>query len=776
MKKQKTKKLLNSVGHSVARSDAIDKVRGTAKYIDDYKFDGMLYAVTLRASVPHGKIKSINFDQAKKIEGVVGVYTYKDIPGVNNVPIIFNDYPFLAEDTVLFYGQPLALVAAKNLDTARLAVKKIDVKYEELPALLDIHQSMCPDAPKIYGNDNIIKKLNIVRGDVDKAFKDADVIVEGTFTTNYQVHAYLEPQGMLSVPEADGGVVVYGSMQCPFYVHDAIVAELGIPHNKVRIVQMTTGGGFGGKEDVPSVVAGHAALIAHITRKPVKIIYTREEDFHSMSKRHPSHVEIKYAAKKDGKIVAAKVRYLLDGGAFSTLSPVVLWRGAVHAAGPYEIPNVNIEALAVATNKVPCGAFRGFGQPQSTFANESLIDELAEKLSVSPLDLRRKNMLKVGSKTATGYKISGSCGFKEVVDKVVGKSGWNKIFTLPKNKTQDVRTGIGIAAAFYGVGLGAGGKHYDRSGAYVQVQKDGTVLVAIGNTELGQGVLTVVSQIAAEVLGLPFDRVKVMKPDTTRVPDSGPTVASRSTLMSGNAVLDASKKIRVNIDKMVLKMLCSPKGSIPTKSGKVLSDGKKYFIENTPAKKISYIEVVKKCYEERVNLTANGWYAGEEVSFSEDAGQGKAYYAYTYSATVAVVDVNIKTGEVTVKKLVSGHDIGKAINPQLCEGQIEGGVIQSMGYALTENLVLNKGIILNPNFAGYLLPTPSDIPEIIPVIVEEPYTDGPYGAKGLGESPMITPATAIANAIYNATGIRAHHIPVTPEQILKLLKKSLIGL
>jgi len=767
MKKNITKEKLHSVGNSVIRNDVFEKVTGAAKYIDDYKFGDMLYGATVRSTVPHGNIKSFDSALAEKIDGVVAVYTHKDIPGKNEVPFVFNDYPLLAADRVLFHGQPVAIVVAKTPEIAKFAAKKVEVTHQELPAISDVHQSLKKDAVKIFGSDNIIRRYDVIRGDAEKAFKNADVVVEGTYITNYQVHAYLEPQGMIADPQPEGGVVIYGSMQCPFYIHDAIAHILGVPQNKVRIVQTTTGGGFGGKEDVPSIVAGHAALAAYLSKKPVKIIYSREEDFQSMSKRHPAYIEIKYGAKRNGEIIACQVKYILDGGAYSTLSPVVLWRGAVHAAGPYNIPNVKIEAICAATNKVPAGAFRGFGQPQATFANESLIDELSVKLNTSPLELRRLNMMRIGSRTATGQKIIRSCGLEKVVKQVVKKSDWNKIYLPPEKRAGIVKTGIGIAASFYGVGLGAGGKYLDRAGSYVQVQKDGTVLIAIGNTELGQGVFTVISQIAAETLGAPYKFVRVMKPDTTRVPDSGPTVASRSTLMSGNAVKNAAGIIRLRIDKMVLKML-------NVKSGVVKSDGKNYFLASDPKKKkkIRYQDVVKKCYGKRINLTSNGWYAGEDVTFSQENGQGKAYYAYSYSATAAIVEVNTYTGAVIVKKLVSGHDIGKAINPQLCEGQIEGGVIQSLGYALSEDLIIKHGIMVNPSFAGYLIPTSSDIPEIVPLIVEEPYHDGPYGAKGLGEPPMITPATAITNAIYNATGWRTNKLPATPEVLLGIKRKQ----
>ena len=755
-----------AVGQSLARNDAREKVLGRMLYTDDYEFGNMLYGATVRATIPHGLITRIDIEPARKIAGVFGVYTFRDIPGTNILPLVIGDYPFLAEEKVLFAGQPIALVVAESREVAGLAAKKVKVEYQNLPAVLDVFQSLKENSPKIYGQDNIFKRYRIVKGNIEKAFRQAEIVVEGKYQTNYQVHSYLETQAMLAVPAADGGMTVYGSMQCPFYVHDAVAAILGIPYNKVRIVQTTTGGGFGGKEDVPSIVAAHASLLAYLTRRPVKIAYSREEDFISMSKRHPGYVEIKYAAKKNGKIIGAQVKYILDGGAFATLSPIVLWRGTVHAAGPYSIENVLIESMAVATNKVPGGAFRGFGQPQVCFANESLIDELAQKLEMSPKKLREINILKIGDRTATNQKITYSCGLEKVFAKVCRQADYEKIYRAEKiiDKEGIYRRGIGLSVSFYGVGLGAGGRYLDRAGAYLQIQKDATTIVAMGNTEMGQGALTVLAQIAAETLGVPYESVKILPADTTRVPDSGPTVASRTTLMSGNAIIDAARQIRQNIDYIVRQML-GAKNNQP-----VLSDGKNYFVKGVSRKKIPYQEVIKKCYAERLNLSANGWYAAEETSFT-DEGQGIAYPVYTYSAVAAIVKVNTLTGEVVVEKIVSGHDIGRAINPQQAEGQIQGGVLQGLGYALLENLVLKDGKIVNPNFAGYLIPTTDDVPEIVPVIVEEKCPFGPYGAKGLGEPPLIGVAPAIVNAIYNATGWRIRELPALPEKLLEIKEK-----
>ncbi len=562
-------------------------------------------------------------------------------------------------------------------------------------------------------------------------------------------------------------------MQCPFYVLNAVADILNFPHNKVRIVQSTTGGAFGGKEDVPSIVAGHTALLAYLTGKPVKLIYEREEDFISMSKRHPGFAEITYGATKDGRILAAKVKYILDGGAFSTLSPIVLWRGTMHAAGPYDIENVDVETYAVATNRVPCGAYRGFGQPQINFANESLIDELAAKLGMDPLELRRKNALTPESTTITNQKVGPSCGLIETMEKATKAIDWqekrNKKFPTEKPDKKYLRRGVGMASTIYGVCLGAAGKHMAKAGAYVQINQDGSVIVAVGNTDMGQGARTVLAQIAAEGLGAPYELVDLVEPDTSRVPDSGPTVASRTTVMSGNAILNACRRIRRERIEPVVKEMA---GIDPASSAEEVTTSDGYYHIN--GKKFSYKEVITKCWQKRINLSSEGWWTEEGTSFNPEDGQGDAYIVYSFSTTAVEVEVNTLTGEVKVIKIAGAHDIGSAVNPQLAEGQIQGGALQGMGYGIMENLVVKDGIMLNPNFSGYTIPTSLDVPdeEIIPIIVEKKFSDGPYGAKGLGEPPLISVAPAIANAIYHATGVRIRHLPILPEKILAALKES----
>ncbi|MDI6757116.1 MAG: xanthine dehydrogenase family protein molybdopterin-binding subunit [Endomicrobiia bacterium] len=772
---------MDSIGKSFIRKDARDKVTGRAKYVDDYTRADMLFGATARSSETHAKILSVDIRAALKIPGVRGVYTHKDIPGKNIVPLVLPDYPFLAEDTVKFRGQAIALVAADTLDAARKASKLVKIKYRPIPAVYDPLESIKKNAPKIYGDDNIFRKFVVTKGDAEAAFEKCDAVVEGVYTTNYQVHAYLETQGMMAAP-TDTGMVVHGSMQCPFYVLNAVSDILGYTQNRVRIIQTTTGGGFGGKEDVPSIVAGHTAMLAYITKRPVKIIYDREEDFVSMSKRHPGYAEIKYGASRDGKILAAKVRYILDGGAFSTLSPIVLWRGTIHAAGPYDIADVKVETYAVATNKVPCGAFRGFGQPQINFANESLIDELAEKLAMDPLKLRLKNALKPESLTITNQKVGPSCGLAETIEKAAAEIKWGekRNSSAKKNNSYSkkyIRRGVGMASTIYGVCLGAGGRFLAKAGAHVQIQQDGSVTVAVGNTDMGQGARTVLSQIAAEGLGAPYALVDVIEPDTSRVPDSGPTVASRTTVMSGNAILDACKAIRSRIDPIVREMAGAEARAAVTADGGfyVVGGGA---VDRDPrrgatGKKIPYAEAVKKCHAERVNLTYDGWWTEKGTTFDPMTGLGDAYIVYTFSTTAVEIEVDTLTGEVEILKIVGAHDIGRAVNPMLAQGQIQGGALQGAGYATMENLIVKNGVMLNPNFSGYTIPTSVDAPpEIIPVIVEKEFPDGPYGAKGLGEPPLISVAPAVANAIYDAVGIRIKSLPAIPEKILEAIKNS----
>jgi CO/xanthine dehydrogenase Mo-binding subunit len=726
------------VGERVRRPDAPDKVKGSALYIEDLSFSGSLWGAVLRSPHPHARIARLDVARARTIPGVRAVLTAKDIPGRNLIPMIQSDWPVLAAEFVRHIGEGVALVAAESRGQVAEALRAIAVEYEPLSALLDMEEAL--------GAGEVMAHWKVRRGQAELAMTRPDlVVVEGTYRTPYQEHAYIEPNGMIGVPDGRGGVVVYGSLQCPFYVQKAVASALGCDLAQARVVQTVTGGGFGGKEDAPSAPGAQVALLARATGRPVRLILSREEDMAVMSKRHPGRVRMRTAATRDGELVAAEVDYLLDGGAYATLSPVVLFRGTVHACGPYRIPNVRVDSRVVRTHKVPCGAFRGFGEPQVVFACESQMDRLAERLGMDPLMLRLKNALGEGDGTITGHRLTGSVGFSDVLDRVAASSDWSRKRAEYARDAGPVRRGIGLAACYYGVGLGALGKHLNPAGASIVVSGDGSVTVAVGTTEIGQGMITVLSQIAAEALGCPVELVHVVEPDTSRVPDSGPTVASRTTVMSGNAIRDAAAKIRSAMEPVIAD------------SG------------------LSWREAVALCVQRQVGLAAHGWAVPPATTFDLETGQGEAYICYTFSANVVEVAVDTETGETRVLAVHSGHDMGRVINPTTGEGQVEGGVVQGLGYALVEEHVLKDGRILNDQFSTYIIPTPLDVPEIRSILVEHPYAWGPYGAKGLGETPIIAVAPAVTAAIHHAAGVRLDEIPATPERVWAALQGKEAG-
>jgi len=721
------------VGHSVPRPDAPDKVKGTAKYVDDLNLAGMLHARVVRSPHPRARILRIDASAAEKIPGVHAVLTAKDIPGANLIPMIAQDWPVLAEGETRHVGEGIVLLAAESREAADEAAALVRVVYEPLPPVLDMEEA--------FSRGDIIAEWKINRGNVDEAFAAPDArSFEAIYQTPYQEHAYLETNGMLAVPDGLGGIVVYGSLQCPFYVQKSVASVLGIGQNLVRIVQVATGGGFGGKEDAPSAPGAMCALLAWKTGRPVKYVMSREEDMICMSKRHPGKIRYKLAVGPEGDIRAVEIDYFLNGGAYATLSPVVLWRGLVHAAGCYKVPNARVRAWALRTNTLPCGAFRGFGEPQVAFACEAHVDFVADQIGMDPITFRLRNMLSYGDETITGHRLESSMGLREVFEKVVEASEWHEKRRAFSADRGVIRRGIGIACTYYGVGLGALGRHLNPAGANVVMAPDGSVTISVGTTEIGQGMNTVLAQIAAEELGCGLDLVRVVEPDTSRVPDSGPTVASRTTLMSGNAVRDGCRTIRERM-RATLE-----------------ADGLDWAL-------MSWREKAREALQRGVQLSAQGWSSPPRTTFDVETGQGEPYVTYSWSVNTVEIEVDTETMEVRPVRVVSGHDIGKAINPQCGEGQIEGGVVQGLGYALVEEHATRDGHILNNQFSTYIIPTPMDAPEIVPIIVEYEFPWGPYGAKGLGETPLIGVAPAVVNAIAHALGMRVREIPATPERL-----------
>ncbi|MDI6782962.1 MAG: xanthine dehydrogenase family protein molybdopterin-binding subunit [bacterium] len=756
------------VGKPVQRVDAKDKVTGTAQYIADLNFSNQLYGKMVLAGVPHAIIKRIDTTKTRKESGVVAILTAESIPGKNQVGAVIHDQPLLAEKKVRYTGDCVAIIAAESKEIAEQASHLIKLEYEELPGVFSPLDSLKSNAPQIHAKGNLLTHYKIRKGDIEKGFAESDVIVEQTLETGHQEHLYLETLGAIAVPQPNGEMTIYGSLQCPFYVQKAVAMALGIGLNYVRVIQTVTGGAFGGKEDVPSEICARAAVLAYATKRPVKLILDREEDIIATSKRHPAILHYKLGAKKNGKLTATEIEIYSDVGAYATLSTIVLYRMTIHAPGPYIIPNVKVDTYGVYTNHPPCGALRGFGTPQANFGSELTMDLLAAKLGIDPLELRLRNALEVGTRTATNQLLKESVGLKETLLKAKRASQWvNKVGAKHASPAKSrKRYGIGCSAMYYGVSLGAKGWSMDAAGAHLQLLADGTVSVAIGNTEMGQGAETVLAQITAESLGVALDKVRILPVDTSFVPDSGPTVASRATVFSGNAIVNAAEQLQKNLLPIAAKLLETKK---PNEI--IFQDGFIYLNRN-PKKKIPFLTLAQEAFKRNACMFAAGWYHAPEVVWNQETGLGEAYYVYSYGTQIVEVAVDMVTGKVTVLNVTAVHDVGKAINPKQIEQQVEGGVVQGIGYALYEKFIIEQGKILTDTCATYTIPTALDAPpEIKTIIVESASKDGPFGAKGVGEPPIIPTAAAIANAVSNAIGKRITKIPITPEDIVIKFEK-----
>ena len=760
------KENIKSVGRSVKRIDAEEKARGTSLYVDDIKFPGMLYAGVFRSPIASGTIIKLDITKAKKVKGIVTILTYKDIPGKNLVPVVFNDQPLLVEKEIRYVGEPICLIAGESKEIIKKAISLIELTVKERKPVLSIKESLkSKKAVNPEYKDNILQYYPIERGKVDKIFKKAHLIIENEYETNYQEHAYLETQGMVALEEMNGIMTLYGSMQCPFYVQEGVATVLGTDYSKVSVKLMTTGGAFGGKEDVPSIIGEIAALLSKKTKRPIKFTLSREEDIETMSKRHPSYTKYRSAFDKDGKLVGVDIDYYLDGGAYSTLSPIVLWRGVIHAIGPYDCGNVRINGYAMATNKVPSGAYRGFGTPQIIFAAETQMDIAAEKLGLDPVKIREKNCFKKGSITSTRQVLKESIGILDTIKK--GKKSFNyserKKNTEKFNKKhKNLKRGVGVASLFYGVGLGARGGPLQKGSALVSLFKDGSVQFSVGTTEMGQGMYTVLSQITAESFGISFEKVHATRISTEKVSDSGPTVASRATFISGNAIKVAVKRLKKNLTEFMFKeKIINSMKNIEFKNNNVYKNGKKL---------MSFTELAMKAWLGRVKMIEASWYLPPETTYDIKDGQGDAYVTYSYVTNFVEVEIDLRTYRTQVIDLFSSEEFGNVINPQLAEGQIEGGNVQGIGYALFENTVLSKGKILTNSFSTYTIPTILDVGELHPVIVEKKFKEGPFGAKGMGEMPLMGIAPTIGNAIYNAIGTRLYKVPFTPVEVYEEIK------
>ncbi len=733
------------IGRPLPRKEGREKITGAARYVDDLTFPGMIHGVTVRSPAARGRIKKITFGDGIPWNEFT-IVTAKDIPGKNHVELILHDQPYLADGVVNHREEPVLLLAHPDrylLEDARCAVK---IEIEPLPAVFSIEDSLAKKAV-IWGEDNILKKYLMEKGDVEAAFRRTDVvIVEGEYRTGAQEQLYIEPNGMIAQCVQGESVAVWGSMQCPYYVHKALMPLFGLPKEKVRIIQAETGGGFGGKEEYPSMIAGHAALLAWKAGVPVKLIYDRAEDMVATTKRHPSRTRIRTAVTPDGKLIGQDIDFVLDGGAYATLSAVVLSRGTIHAAGPYLCPNVRVNARAVATNAPPHGAFRGFGAPQSTFAMERHLNKVARVVGLSPEELRQRNFLRQGDLTATGQKIEEALDMPGLVARAFEKSNYEekvRAFT-EHNATSRIKKGIGFATFMHGAGFTGSGEEYLASVAAIEATAEGRVRVLVANTEIGQGTNTIFSQIAADALGIAFHQVEIAQPDTGNVPNSGPTVASRTTMVVGKLVEKAALSLKETLQKSGLLK-----------------------VEYSAA---DFRTACAKYIEQKGSLKCSVQYQPPPgIKWDDQKYQGDAYGTYAWAVYVAEVSVDTVTAEVRVNDFVAVQEVGRVIHPVLAAGQIEGGVAQGIGYALCENVVWNEGRMMNGQMTNYIMPTAADVPRIRVFFEERPYAFGPGGAKGIGELPLDGAAPAVANAIEAALGVPVDAIPCTPEALMDLI-------
>jgi selenium-dependent xanthine dehydrogenase len=744
---------LKVVGHRMPRPDARAKVTGEAIYAADLYFDDMLYAKVLRSEYPHARLLSVDASRARALEGVVAVLTADDVPGAKNHGLAREDWPVLAYDKVRYVGDAVAIVAAESQEIAEQAANLIGVRYEPLPVVSSADAARTAGAPLIHEAGNVLEHIELSRGDVEGGFAEADVVVEEEYRTPRGDHAFLEPEAAVGLIDQDGRVVVYVGSQIPFSDRSQIAASLDIPVDQVRVIQTEVGGAFGGKEDIAGQI--HVALLAKATGRPVKLVYTREESMIAHPKRHECSIRLKTGAREDGTLVAAQALILGDSGAYASLGPHVMTRVATHSLGPYDVPNARVDCYAMYTNNPPAGAFRGFGAPQAHFAAETQMDILAERLGMSALELRRKNAFRVGSVTVTGQKLRDSVGLLETIERVSeAMQGQESLESRHPGK----RRGWGVACAYKNVGLGGGVA--DSAGVEVELFEDGHAQVRAGAAEVGQGIVLVLAQIVAEELGLEYEKVDVLVADTDLTPDGGATTASRQSYVSGNAARLAATRLRENLAGVVAEALDVPPTDLIFRDGRVeAGDGKALSVE----------KAIRLALDEGRSLVASEVYTPPATV---PLGQkGDTHFAYGYATQAAQVEVDITSGQVRVLQVIAAHALGRAINPQAVEGQLEGGVVMGLGFALMEDFTMEQGRPRKTSLTKYRIPRATDMPEIVGIIVEDRSAEGPYGAKGVGEITSIPTAPAIANAIYDAIGVRTYSLPVTPEELLAGLKR-----
>ncbi|MFQ5775356.1 MAG: xanthine dehydrogenase family protein molybdopterin-binding subunit [Kiloniellaceae bacterium] len=755
---------LRQVGKPLVRTDAPGKARGRTRYAGDYIMPNMLHAKVLRSPLASARLKRIDASRARALPGVACVLTAADlpdrlaptdIPGQTGKARLATDQQILVRRRVRYHGEPLALITAETVAIAEQAMDLIDYELEPFPGVFDPLEAMKPGAPVVQGTNNTVADCKIRKGDVERGFAEADRIIENTYRTPFQEHAFLEPE--VGLAWVDENEVINIRVSTQVIEHFRFIADaVGVPHNKVRIRGALVGGGFGGKEDI--TVEVYLALLARATSRPVRLAYTREDSFFGHGKRHPFIITHRTGVTKDGRITAAEITIVADAGAYVFLSPYVLLYGTVAAPGPYRIDNLRIDGVAVATNNMYTSAFRGFGAVQACVAHEQQMDEAAKTLGIDRLELRRRNFLSTGDTIATGYPIASAVWSDQCMTRA-----WEALGE-PTPDRGPVKVGRGVAA--YQQSYGRITWLHDTSEAWVGVEMDGTVVVRSGVTDIGAGQVSALGQIAAEILGVTLEDVTIYNSDSAVTPLAGTTTATRALYMTGNAVRQASEAVRERLAARAAKAFDVEPGRIDMADSRV-------FVADRPDQTMAFKDLVAVCASEGVRRSELVMFRAPFTDqLDPETGQGRVHPDYTFGAQAVEVSVDTETGEVRVLKSVGAHDVGQAINPQAVAGQIEGGTAQGQGYALSEEMIYQDGQLMTPSFSEYLIPTAMDMPKVESIILESRSGLGPFGAKGIGEPAMTAVAPAIANAVADAIGVRLFDLPITPEKVVMALRQT----
>jgi CO/xanthine dehydrogenase Mo-binding subunit len=751
---------LKYVGRPTESVDSLSKVTGQAKYVADYRLPGMLCAKVLRSPVPHARIVHLNIEPALHVPGVVAAITSEDFVDHGNFFWPIKDRYMLAYKKVTYAGDAIAAVAAETEAAACAGIEAIELELEELPGVFDPRKALEPDAPQIplippTGQGNLCDRLIVRNGDPDPIIEDSALVYDETFHVSHQEHAYLETEAALAIPHEDGSITAYYNGQSPFINQNYLSMVLGLPPEKVRVIQALVGGSFGGKDDIGYQCSAQVAALALKTSRPVRLVLTREESTLASYKREPAWFHFTLGVDADGALQAAKVHILADSGGYVSNTTLAMFRAALHAAGAYRYQAVHVDADVVYTNNGFCGAFRGFGNTDAAAAIEQAIDELAHRVGRDPIDFRLQNCVRRGDRLMTGNTVEHEIGLADCLMWVREKSDWDLKRAAYAEQTGDIRRGIGVACYMHGCSLGGEGADYATS--TLQIEGDYSVTLTSGVTDFGQGSRTVFTLIAAETLGVEPARIRMLRPDTDTAIESGPTVASRSTMVGGNATRVAADKLDRLLRYAAACALECDAGQITRYSEQYISPGEE---------SLSFEQVVDQARQMGLTLSAHGTWSVPTIEWDIETGTGEPYFAYTFGAQVAEVEADTRTGKARAIKIWAAHDGGKIIFPQGAAGQMYGGIAQGLGYGLLEEINFNRGYPQALNYDRYMIPTALDMPEIEYTYIETNFPDGPYGAKNLAEPVLVATAPAIANAVFHATGVRHRDIPLTLEQVL----------